>query len=287
MEQTLGVRLLDRTPHGVTATVYAEALLDRSAIIFDELRQAVRDIEYLADPTTGEVGIGCSVMLAQGFVGRVINDLILTHPGVRFRILAEESGAIYHAVEKRKVDFAVARLFTGSLEPHLATEILYHEPHVVAASLSSPLLRQPGLQLSDLMIERWVLPPLDTLTGEVVREAFEAAGLAVPKAAVVTASTPARCAFVSSGNFVSVLPSSVLSLAGFGQRLGALAVDLSTASRPIGLVTLRNRTISPVARLFIDRARAVARAAANGSSARSEKPVVSGPDEMRQVTAGS
>src|SRR5580704_5998828 len=43
MEKTLGVRLLDRAPQGVTPTVFAETLLERGAIAFDELRQAIRD----------------------------------------------------------------------------------------------------------------------------------------------------------------------------------------------------------------------------------------------------
>src|SRR5947199_4483417 len=50
MEQALGIRLLDRTPHGVEPTIYARALLDRSTVAFDELRQAVVQIEHLADP---------------------------------------------------------------------------------------------------------------------------------------------------------------------------------------------------------------------------------------------
>ena len=45
MEHALGARLLDRTPRGVEPTVYARALLDHSVIAFDELRQAVRQIE--------------------------------------------------------------------------------------------------------------------------------------------------------------------------------------------------------------------------------------------------
>src|SRR5262245_42426320 len=59
LEHALGVRLLDRSPQGVTATVFGEALLRRGEAAFDELRQGVRDIEFLADPAAGEVRIGC------------------------------------------------------------------------------------------------------------------------------------------------------------------------------------------------------------------------------------
>src|SRR5712692_5554865 len=53
MEHTLGVRLLDRGPRGVEPTIFARALLDRGLIAFDELKQAMKHIAFLADPTAG------------------------------------------------------------------------------------------------------------------------------------------------------------------------------------------------------------------------------------------
>src|ERR1051325_7150879 len=50
LEHALGVRLLDRTARGVEPTIYGRALLSRSLAVFDELRQSVKDIEFLSDP---------------------------------------------------------------------------------------------------------------------------------------------------------------------------------------------------------------------------------------------
>ena len=49
LEHTLGVRLLDRGPSGVAPTRYGHALLRRGAAVFDELRQGVGEIEFLAE----------------------------------------------------------------------------------------------------------------------------------------------------------------------------------------------------------------------------------------------
>src|SRR5215467_4034956 len=57
LEHGLGVRLLDRSPKGVEPTRYGEALLKRTLTVFDELKQSIKDIEYLADPTAGEIRI--------------------------------------------------------------------------------------------------------------------------------------------------------------------------------------------------------------------------------------
>src|SRR5215831_8368102 len=55
LEQTLDARLFDRRPRGVDLTLYGKALLRRTRAVFDELRQGVRDIEFLTDPALGEV----------------------------------------------------------------------------------------------------------------------------------------------------------------------------------------------------------------------------------------
>src|SRR5215468_6372995 len=51
LESALEVPLLDRSPRGIEPTDYARALLKRGRVIFDELRQGIRDIEFLTDPT--------------------------------------------------------------------------------------------------------------------------------------------------------------------------------------------------------------------------------------------
>ena len=58
LERALGVRLLDRSPLGVEPTIYADALLKRGHVVFDELRQGIKDIEFLSDPTLGELRTG-------------------------------------------------------------------------------------------------------------------------------------------------------------------------------------------------------------------------------------
>jgi regulatory helix-turn-helix LysR family protein len=66
LEQRLGVRLLDRDRHGAQPTVYWLALLKRGVAAFDELRQGVEDIEFLRDPTKGELRIGCTDVVIGG-----------------------------------------------------------------------------------------------------------------------------------------------------------------------------------------------------------------------------
>src|SRR5262245_17084426 len=64
LEHGLGVQLFDRTAQGVEPTMYGRALLKRGLAAFDELKQGIRDIQFLADPTVGELQIGCPEAIA-------------------------------------------------------------------------------------------------------------------------------------------------------------------------------------------------------------------------------
>src|SRR5690348_8972150 len=55
LERTVGVRLLDRGRRGVAPTIYGRALLKHGVVAFDALKQGVQEIEFLADPTGGEL----------------------------------------------------------------------------------------------------------------------------------------------------------------------------------------------------------------------------------------
>src|SRR6201995_3205552 len=59
LERALGIKLLDRSSRGVSPTIYGRAILARGRAAFDELKQGIRDIEFLSDPATGEIKIGC------------------------------------------------------------------------------------------------------------------------------------------------------------------------------------------------------------------------------------
>lgn len=260
LEHTMGVRLLDRTPHGVEPTVFGRALLDRGLVAFDELRQAVKDIDFLADPTAGEVRVGASIAVATTFGAAVVDRLVRRHPRMTIQVTAAEPAATFRALEERRVDLGIVRLYSPVSEGQMDAEILYEEPWVVVTNARNPWARRRRIVLADLMDETWALPPRDSLTGALLSEAFAAQGLAYPRATVITNTLPVRRAMLASGKFLSVFPALALKFPAPDPSIKALPIELPTTRGSIGIVTLRNRTLSPVTQLFIQTARDAARA---------------------------
>ena len=259
MEHSLGVQLLDRSPRGVETTIYARALLEHSALAFDELKEASRHLEFLAHPTSGELRIGSTIAIATGFISAVVEKLSRQYPKMVFHISAGEASAIYHALDERQFDLVILPMLTASLADHLHADVLYNEPLVVVAGLRSPWSRRRKVRLEELMKEVWALPPLESLYGSLVAEAFRSHGLKVPRSTVLSSITPLRNSLLASGRFISIVQASVVRYRSNDIPLKVLPIDLSSTRRPIGLITLKNRTLSPIAKLFIDAARDVAK----------------------------
>jgi len=265
VEHAIGLRLLDRSPQGIEPTSYGRALLKCGVAVFDELRQGVKELEFLTDPTAGELRIGCTESLAAGFVSAVIDRLSRQYPRVVFHMVpADRATLLDRHLRGRTVELAVTT--TTGLESDRDTDVktLFDDRLVVMAGAQSKWTRRRKLSLADLIDELWVLPPPDSLPGLTIAEAFHASGLQPPQAHVMSFSIPLHYHLLSTGRYVTMLPKSMLR---FGKHLllKSLPVETPPKTYPTGIITLKNRTLGPLAQRFIDRAREVAKPLTKGN----------------------
>jgi DNA-binding transcriptional LysR family regulator len=259
LEHALGVRLLDRGPQGVEPTLYGRALLKRSVAVFDELKQSVRDIASLGDPNSGEVRIGCTEPMAAGFVAAVIDRLSRQYPQLVFQLeLCTTPAQQFHVLRERKCDLVIARMWTPALEPDMDVEVLFDDQVFVVAGRRNKWRGRRKLALADLVDEHWLLAPVDNDPGSPVFEIFRALGLEVPRASVLSYSLNVRTSLLATGRFLAIIPASVLRLGAAPSVLEVLPCVLPPSAQPVAVTTLKNRMLSPTAKLFIERAREVA-----------------------------
>ena len=267
LEATIGVRLLDRTRRGVSPTLYGQAMLQRSQIAFDELRQGIRDIEFLADPTIGEVRIGCPESLAVGVLPPIIAELSRRFPRVRFQVTQVNTlnpRLEFPELRERKLDVVLARLVETfdafDYAEDLNVEKLLDDYLVVVAGASSPWAARQQIELAELAQTPWILP-LNSWNSRRVDEAFRAIGMPMPEVLVDTFSYALRTQLLASGRFVAAIPASTM---GAGDLLKILPVALPDKPWPVAMVTLKDRTLSPVAQQIVECARGAVRSSPPG-----------------------
>jgi DNA-binding transcriptional LysR family regulator len=232
LEHAVGVPLLDRSSQGVTPTVYGRALLARSAIVFNELRHGISEIASLADPEVGEVWIGTR------------------YPRMRFELTVGPTDVLLRQLRQRDVEIVISRLASMAGNDDLSVETLFQDELVVICSKQSKWARRRNVALADLVGEPWVFPPATGFLTGIMRGEFEAQGLKFPQATVTTPCTYSLSVLIGNGNFLGIHPRAMLTTPNEHPLLTAVDVRLPTTRGAIGLIALKDRSLSPVAKLF-------------------------------------
>jgi DNA-binding transcriptional LysR family regulator len=263
LEHMLGVKLFDRSSQGVELTAYGQALLKCGVNVFDEMRQGLKQIELLTDPTSGELAVGCPEIMNAGIMPAISERLLRQHPGVRLRVVhADVALSQFNLMRERKVELLIGRMPEPFVEDDLVSEPLLQEPFVAVAGASSQWARRRRVELADLMEQSWVLPPHDSTPGGIISGLFAASGLQPPKAAVATLSVQLTTSLIATGNFVGILPYSVASFSARRVGLKILPARIPPTRYSIAIITMKRRTPGPLAKLFIEQARAAAKSLA-------------------------
>lgn len=265
LEGALGTRLFDRSPQGVQLTRSGEVLRRCGINIFDELRQGYRSLEYLADPNSGEVRLGCTEIILHSLASAIVRRFSAKCPGVQVDVkLANPGEHQLRELRERRIDLLITRATGQSAAEDLHSEVLFDEPFVFVVGAGSEFARKRRVMLGEIIGCKWVLPAPDSAPGALISGVFRAAGYQPPKAVVKTISIELTTSLVASGQFVGILPISVARLKAGQAALRVLPI------KPVGprvsaeIVFVKNRTLSPAVEAFINCVRDVVNASRVG-----------------------
>lgn len=259
LESALRVRLLDRKAQGVEPTIYAEAFLKRGEAVFDELRQGVQDVEFLANPEVGEVRIACPEFLSADLLPRAIGRFSRRYPKVVFSVMHPDTMTLDNReLQQRMVDITLARVPRAFSDRDLNIEVLFEDPHCVIAGTNNPWARRRNISLVELADEPWALPPASVVC-DLVRAEFKARGRKMSDVTMNASSLLLRNQLLATGRFISMMPYSLLAKNARKWSIKSLPVDAEFRSPPISLVTLKRRTLSPVVERFLEYLREASR----------------------------
>jgi DNA-binding transcriptional LysR family regulator len=167
---------------------------------------------------------------------------------------------------------------TPPIEEDIQVEVLFHDHAVVVAGPKGKWAQQRKIDLSELSAEPWCLPLPETTIGSLVADAFRASGATFPPKGVVWGAATLMCALVPRGPYLSVFPASLLRFGANLPRLKVLPVNLAIPPWLVGVMTLKNRTLSPAVQLFVDCAREVVKPIAGKPTFRKPRPSRGSPN---------
>ena len=164
----------------------------------------------------------------------------------------------FRLLRDNNVDFLLGAIASPLAEEDLEVEVLYDDRPFIVSGRANRWAGRRKVELAELVDEPWLLP-LESIFSSVLAEAFQSKGLAVPKMGVRSYSVYQRLNLLATDRFISSLPGSVVRFNIDRFSLKVLPVDFVTRFFQVAVVTLKNRTLSPVVHTFIDCVREAAR----------------------------
>jgi DNA-binding transcriptional LysR family regulator len=146
LEQSLGARLLDRSPQGTTLTEAGQAFLPRAKALLRLAAQARTAARAAARPSRITIGHTRSLD-----VGPAIKELRRLHPDAEVHVLDLDWNEPREALLGRRVDAVVARfpMATDALD----VTVLYDEPRELLVPLYHRLAGKESVTLDDIADE--------------------------------------------------------------------------------------------------------------------------------------
>src|SRR5262249_34775723 len=147
------------------------------------------------------------------------------------------------------------RVASPTPEPDMDAEVLFYERHFIVTKPPNKWLKRRKIALAELADESWILALSDGEAGGPVFEAFRASGLGIARAKLINNLLYLRNSLLSTGRYLTLVPGSVLRFVPEHLGFKVLPIELPRAELPVAIVTLKNRTLSPAAQLFIETVR--------------------------------
>lgn len=252
LEDTLGVRLFDRTANGVEPTVHGLAFAPRAIAIFEELRRAAQDLTLVSSGAQGSLRIGTVPMPAIPFLPVAIGRLVQAQPDLFVSVLESRETELLDSLRRRDIEVAILRLALLDLDEDMQVDTLFDERLCVVAGRDHPLAARASVAWPEVLKERWVLPPPECIFFEHVVRTLDELGFALPRHSVQSYSVHVQLGMVLHGGMLSFGMRSAYEFAPAHKNpIVRLPIELGAAPRPVGAVMLRGREPSPLARRLV------------------------------------
>jgi DNA-binding transcriptional LysR family regulator len=221
------------------------------------------------------VRLGAIVAAVPDLIPEAFVSIRREQPTLSLSLVTDTSDALLALLQGGRLDLMLGRS-TGLPDG----ETLHFEPligedlHVIVRP-GHPLLARVALTLAELAGEQWILQPEASAMRRALAAAFTLLQLPLPQHPVETASMLATVSILAHTDLIGVVPSGV---ATYFATLGAvrrLPVQLPPLLEPFGLITVRDRPVSPALIYVTATLRAIARgmaAAAPPAGSRAAAP---------------
>ncbi|MCU1341955.1 MAG: transcriptional regulator, LysR family [Candidatus Acidoferrum typicum] len=249
LEGELGARLFDRLGRSVRLTEIGRTFLPRARAVLRELEAAKGDVDERKDSVGGSISIGVIPTIAPYLLPRHLTSFTRQFPQARLAVVEEITPILMERLRASSVDIAILALPIRGNEFEifpLLTENLF-----AALPKQHKLARHDSLSLKDLRAEPFLLLRDGHCFRDTAIAACDRARLN-PQIIFESGQFSSILGMVGSGMGVSIVPEMAIDKR---QACRYVRIADREATRTIGAVVLRGRSLTRVHLAFLSRLR--------------------------------
>ena len=253
LEAELGARLFDRLGRSVRLTDAGKSFLPRARAVLRELEAARGDVSESKDSVSGHISVGVIPTVAPYFLPPVLAAFSKQYPDAAVSIIEEITPVLLERLRAGSLDLAILALPVRGHEFEslpLLTESFY-----AALPVRHRLARRKTIGLSDLRKEPFLL----LRDGHCFRENAVAAcdrARVSPRVVFESGQFSSLLGLVRAGVGVSLVPA--MAVDSNHSQLRFVCISDPHATRTIGALTLRGRSLSRAHHAFLSALRSPA-----------------------------
>jgi DNA-binding transcriptional LysR family regulator len=247
LEDSLGVKLFDRSTRSVTLTQAGEDLLPVVDNVLGDLGSVLARAHDVARRNTGRVTIAALPSLAATLMPAAVAQMRARHPGITVVIKDALAERIIGLIRGDEVDLALTS--APPTDPQLQFTPLLTDRMVAVLPKGHPLSEAKTMRLTELLASPMVLMDRDSSVRRIVDAACASIGrMAEPAFEAAYMST--AIGLVRAGLGATLLPSSAAELRATSD-LTIRDLDTPRIERELGVLKQRRRAYSPAAEAFV------------------------------------
>ncbi len=246
LERVLGVVLFHRTTRSVALTREGASLAEVAQRVTTDLAGIATALREVAQLQKGLVTVVAMPTFAYMLLPHLMSGYAELHPNVDVRLLDFDSPKALDILQQGQADLAVLAR-TPHMEAFEFVHLFEDELVVLAPAASSLLEGRLELSIEEVAGEPWVLSPRGSQTRTLIEQIFARAQCSL-HVRQECQRPQTLLALVENGLGMTILPRA--SLVDMNLSRVRIARLQTRPMREVGIVTLRNMSLSPAAQSF-------------------------------------
>lgn len=257
LEQSVGVRLLDRGPWGVKPTEYGVRLIEYGELVLTLTDEARSEMDAMRGARRGVLRVGAIATVMREIVPRATRRFLSRQPDVAVSLNEELSSALLGLLVSGSIDMAIMTRPRDFPAEEVEFRKILEIPMDIVADRDHPLAGQDRVTLADLSEYQWIIPARPDPDRLALDTLFSSSQSPLPQAACETTSSNLQIAMLTGSTWLSYLTSTSIYTRGADAQLVPLRFEGQTWTRSIGIAVRKRSVTRPVVTAYVKEIEAI------------------------------